>query len=411
MTRGAASLSRRHLLGTCALGALGLGLPRLARAAGDRLLLVYWAQGGWDPTYCFDPHFESSTLARDPTSEPATLGGISFADAPSRPSVRSFFEAYGSRTVVVNGLAVGSISHAQCARLVLTGSRRPEAPDLGTRVAAGASTAYALPHLVVSGPRFPGSLGQHSIPLNTLLTGTVRGELPRGATVDADREARVRAFLAAEAAALPASAPADTFQAALSRYDTLEARADRIHVMEFAPEEDLLEAGINALGEGLSRVVTLGGGLPLMSQWDSHTNNHFYQDQNYRYLFEDLAELMARLEATPAPGGGGESLADVTTLLVLSEMGRTPVLNGSSGKDHWPYTSCMLVGRDLAGGQVVGASDGTLVGQPVSLSTGAASSSGAVLTPAALAAGLLQHLDVDPAEAFPGTDPFTAPFS
>ena len=134
-----------------------------------------------------------------------------------------------------------------------------------------------------------------------------------------------------KAAALPASAPADTFRAALSRYDTLEARADRIHVMEFAPEEDLLEAGINALGEGLSRVVTLGGGLPLMSQWDSHTNNHFYQDQNYRYLFEDLAELMARLEATPAPGGGGESLADVTTLLVLSEMGRTPVLNGSCG--------------------------------------------------------------------------------
>lgn len=411
MTHPATPWSRREVLAASALSALGLSLPRRAYAAGERLLLVYWAQGGWDPTYCFDPHFEAATLDRDPTSAPATASGLAFADAPSRPSVRGFFEAYGDQTVLVNGLAVGSISHAQCARLVLTGSRKPDAPDLGTRVAAGASSPYALPHLVVSGPRFPGSLGEHSIPLNSLLTGTARGELPRGASFDAAREARVRAFLAQEAADLAASQPAAQFQDALSRYDTLEARADSIHVMEFAPEEDRLAAGINALAEGLSRVVTLGGGLPLMSQWDSHTNNHFYQDQNYRYLFDELADLMARLEASPAPGGGGASLADVTTLLVLSEMGRTPVLNSSAGKDHWPYTSCMLVGRDLAGGQVVGASDSALVGQPVSMATGEASSSGTVLTPTALAAGLLQHLDIDPEEAFPGTRPFTAPFS
>lgn len=402
--------SRRGLLGAAGLGALGLALPRLARAAGDRLLLVYWVPGGWDPTYCFDPHFESSALDRDPASAPGTAGGLSFADAASRPNVRAFFEAHGSRTVVVNGLAVGSISHAQCARLVLTGSRNPRAADLGTLVAAGASSPYALPHLVVSGPRYPGDLGQHTIPLGPLLTGTVRGELPREATLDPAREARVRAYLAEEAAALPDSPPVQDFRSGLARYDELEARADAIHVMEFATDEDLVSAGVSALAEGLSRVVTVGGSLPFMSQWDSHTNNHFYQDQNHDHLFGELMALLARLASLPDPSGAG-SLADVTTVLVMSEMGRTPVLNDNGGKDHWPYTSCMLVGPDLAGGQVVGATDAALVGQPISLSTGAASASGAVLTPSALAAGLLQHLDVDPAQAFPEVTPFSAPFS
>ena len=70
----------------------------------------------------------------------------------------------------------------------------------------------------------------------------------------------------------------------------------------------------------------------------------------------------------------------------------------------------MLIGPGVDGGRVLGATDGALVGQPIDLGSGAPSATGAVLTPAAVAAGLLQHLDVDPAEHFPGVTPFSAPY-
>ncbi len=62
--------SRRGLLAGGLSAAALLGLPRLARAAGDGRLLVYWVPGGWDPSTCFDPHFESAALDRDPSSAP-----------------------------------------------------------------------------------------------------------------------------------------------------------------------------------------------------------------------------------------------------------------------------------------------------------------------------------------------------
>lgn len=95
-------------------------------------------------------------------------------------------------------------------------------------------------------------------------------------------------------------------------------------------------------------------------------------------------------------------------MLVLSEMGRTPVLNPSAGKDHWPYTSAMVLGAGVAGGRVLGATDETLAAAPVDYGSGEASASGARLSCASLLAGVLQCLDIDPGGAFPDDAPFDA---
>ena len=42
---------------------------------------------------------------------------------------------------------------------------------------------------------------------------------------------------------------------------------------------------------------------------------------------------------------------DETTFVVMSEMGRTPALNGNEGKDHWPYTSALVMGPGLQGSE------------------------------------------------------------
>lgn len=85
--------------------------------------------------------------------------------------------------------------------------------------------------------------------------------------------------------------------------------------------------------------------------WDTHTRNfpilrenklpHF--DQTYIALMEDLST---------------RGLLDETLVVVMSEMGRTPRINGNGGRDHWTYCySVMLAGAGIRGGTVCGASD------------------------------------------------------
>jgi hypothetical protein len=85
--------------------------------------------------------------------------------------------------------------------------------------------------------------------------------------------------------------------------------------------------------------------------WDTHTQNFSilkqnklpYLDQTYAALLQDLSE---------------RGLLDETLVVVLSEMGRTPKVNGSAGRDHWTYCySVLLAGAGIRGGTVYGASD------------------------------------------------------
>jgi uncharacterized protein (DUF1501 family) len=49
---------------------------------------------------------------------------------------------------------------------------------------------------------------------------------------------------------------------------------------------------------------------------------------------------------------------DSTLVVTMGEFGRTPKVNGSGGRDHWPdcYTA-VLAGGGVCGGAVYGASD------------------------------------------------------
>ena len=92
---------------------------------------------------------------------------------------------------------------------------------------------------------------------------------------------------------------------------------------------------------------------------------------------------MEKLARTP--GEYGTSLADETTVVVLSEMGRTPSLNAQNGKDHHPITSCMLVGPSVTGNRTVGGYDSQFFGQPINPETAELSTSGQVLSAEMLA--------------------------
>jgi len=103
-------------------------------------------------------------------------------------------------------------------------------------------------------------------------------------------------------------------------------------------------------------------------------------------------------------------LSDETVLVVMSEMGRTPQLNGGDGRDHWPYTSVMMVGPKPIGDRVVGAFDDVHYGVGVDPTTAEVDAGALVVTPDILGATLLALADIDPAEEFPGIQPLTGMF-
>ena len=84
-----------------------------------------------------------------------------------------------------------------------------------------------------------------------------------------------------------------------------------------------------------------------------------------------------------------EALSKRVTVVVFSEMGRAPQLNTWGGKDHWTFTSTMLIGAGIAGGQSIGAVDDSGIGFAIDPDSGALSTSGEALSPAHLGATLL----------------------
>lgn len=415
-----APVNRRSfaLGGLAALAAAGLPASAPAAATSHRKLLIVFNPGGWDPTRVFVPAF-GGDIAMEPAAERATAGGIVYVDHAARPAVRSFMDANHADTLVLNGVMVRSIAHEICTMIAMTGTTSGLTADWPAIIADDQRDGFTLPHLVLDGPSFPGDLGVAVTrtgvngQLEALLSGQVH-QWSDSPVLGPSRvsEGIVDRYLArrAQARALsPRSALEGRLTSDLAAAtERLSALKDLRYTMDFAAPTGLAEQGrvaAEALSLGISRCVTVahGGAGANGTGWDSHADNDNVQSPLWESLFDGLVALMSTLRSTPGTGGG--TLADETLVVVLSEMGRTPLLNDLNGKDHWPYTSAMLVGPGITGDRVVGELDDSFYGRPVDPDSGDVTSSAQTLSAEALGATLLLWAGVDPAEHVEGVEP------
>jgi uncharacterized protein (DUF1501 family) len=417
-------MNRRSFLQSTAVGAAGLALPYspLARAsvsASDLKFIFVFAQGGWDPTRVFATEFSNSNVDMEPDGELMTVGGLTFVDHPDRPSVTAYLQANGARTLFMNGVMIRSISHQICTMISMTGTTSGLTPDWPA-ILASAVTGRTIPHLVLSGPSFPGDLvtdvartgsnGQ----LEALLSGAaldwsdtpVKGlPLPTQNIVDDYIQERANSFATTAATSPGAKLLASDMKSAVAAARDLK---NLRYVMDFTGGttlEDKTQVAVDALSIGLSRCVTLSDEM----SWDSHADNDATQSSLFEALFYGLSQLQNKLEATP--GTVAPTLADETVVVVLSEMGRTPLLNGFLGKDHWPYTAMMITGPNVIGGRVIGGYDSDYYGLEVDPASGEAADGTQVLSAEAVGATLLAMADIDPAEHIAGVDPIVGALS
>lgn len=167
----------------------------------------------------------------------------------------------------------------------------------------------------------------------------------------------------------PVSPPANTQRRSIEEhygkaFALLRSEAVR-HSLDIAKEPDRLRDhyGRNTLGQSLllaRRLVESGVRFVNVNDriyngqdanWDSHQNvfprhrDHLLPpaDRGFSTLIEDL---------------DARGLLETTLVVGMGEFGRSPRINASAGRDHWPHCySIVLAGGGIKGGRVLGASD------------------------------------------------------
>ena len=404
------AVMRGLLAGGLAGGLSGLLPGRAARAdasSGHRFVFVV-NQGGWDPLCVLAPSFGNPQIEMPILSTATTIGGLPLVDSELRPAVRAFFERHAQRCLVLHGLDTKSVAHEVCQVTMMTGQATGDRPDAATLLARDASET--LPHLVLGGPVYAGALGSRVAragqngQLQALVDGSILATLDSPPTPltrpsrDLVDDFVLRRTAAWSQAAGLANGRAD-LQTSQERARDLKGLRGEVSLATDGSFGAQLEVALGALRLGLARCITVS---PPVS-WDTHTDSDNQQSPLWDGLFQGLDRFLGALGATRSPSG--RTLAEDTTLVVLSEMSRTPRLNADNGRDHWPFTSVLVIGPRVTGGRAVGGYDLGYRGLGIDPKTGEVDPNRASPTPLQLGATLLALADLDPTLYGPKVEP------
>lgn len=417
-------MNRRNFLHTTmgATAATILGATKTARAsaAAPKNLILVYAQGAWDPAFVLDPK-PGTTQTDMPAGTMANYGtDLSVWTDTSRPNVKAFFDAWAPVSAVVNGIAVGSISHMECRQRMLTGTRSETNPDIAAMAAFEQGWDLPAPYLVLGPSAFTGTLASGATRLGNMNQVVALLDPPAAAagayaapafTPNASQEAAIRAYVESRAnrvASVRAQAGRNQkrladFLESLGRGDLLRQNASGFGTI--GRKLGLADQRMLAV-EMLAADISISVHLDSTRSWDSHDRWQVEQTQFNDELYGNLKALADDLAARPGRQAGNKML-DETVVLVCSEMGRTPKINGT-GKDHWPVTSCLVFGARINGGRSLGKSTQGQQAEKIDYATGAPSASGALLSTDALLAGVLGTMGIDSTNFFPASTPFTA---
>lgn len=365
------------------------------------------AAGGWDPLFSVDPKADA-TLNRL-TTQVGTAGAIRYADmpidptvfgfpadqvatvAPYLPSNADFFQKWGSRLTVINGIDTGTNNHDSgthgtfsgradgypALAALIAGTRAPEKP-LAFISAGGYDATFGTVALsriddadTVQRIAYPNAMDPSHPTRNTYHTPST---YERIVAAQSERLARLsgQSIMGREQRSQSALmlARADAGALASVQFPTQFAQAPGgVGTGGFFQQAQFALAAFQS-GVAVSASLSFGG-------FDTHSNHDRNQLEQLTRLWGCLDFLFQQVD--------GLGLTDKVYVVVGSEFGRGPTYNGTgagAGKDHWPVTSMLAAGPGIGGNRVVGGTDAEqkpLSVDPLSL---AFDSQGVRITPA-----------------------------
>ena len=363
--------SRRRLLGTIAGGLAGGGLGELLEpvvaeqlARSDKQILLIWLDGGMSQLESWDP--KPQTAFGGPfRSIPTTLPSVHVSELMPRLAQRM------QRLAVVRSMKTEDANHSSGVPKIMRGhppNRGVTYPFFGSAVAKlMGPTESGLPPYVWVKPGNGGFIAKHAGFLGARYGALALGDghppahLVRPDTITADADA-ARQELRKKFNRRFANRRRRAFNEANSHvYDVAQTLMKHVELFdeESLPQRDRQRYGTHDLGRHTllaRRLIEAGVRFVQVTSygWDTHGDNfnsHASRmpkiDQSVSALIDDLFD---------------RGLDERVLVVVMAEFGRTPRINGSVGRDHWPDAwSVAMSGCGIRNGTVVGETlaDGT----------------------------------------------------
>jgi hypothetical protein len=385
------TLSRRSFLSSVAASIAGVGcsgwMPGLAHALQATGLrkkhcVLLWMTGGPTQTDTFDMKPEHANGGEFNPIETSAPGLYISEHLP-------MLAQHGHHLAIMRGMSTGEGDHGRGTFLMRTG-RQPEGPlrfpTLGSMISKEiGDDSSTLPAFVsiASNPDFnpdaydSGFMGPQYASLNVreqgfseegyVLLGVDDLE-PTVGTSPSRSNSRLELLDSIQSQLVtrhPSAGAVLTHHTALNRAIRLmNSEEGKVFDLSEEPAEVRLAYGNSRFGQSCllaRRLIERGVGfvevnLGEFGRWDTHNDNFTQVQQLSTELDAGWATLMTELE--------DRGLLEDTTLLWMGEFGRTPQINGSAGRDHYPNAwSAVLAGGGIAGGQAYGrtSEDGTEV--------------------------------------------------
>ena len=369
--------SRREFLFVGLVGSLGLTLGNSfklqAQAPGTKAraqsIINVFLPGGIAAQESFDPKLLAPIEYRGPLGTVKTrLEGIHFSELLSQTA------EIADKICVVRAMTHGEADHNRGTHNMFTGWRPSPAveyPSMGSIVSHELGARNELPPYICiptqpnsfAGTGFLGSAyGPFSLGADPAGGGfKVRDlNLPNG--VDENHFAQRRAMRAAVDAHFSALEKSDALAGMDSFYERAYAMmsSDRARAaFDLKQEPDKLrdEYGRNAAGQRMllaRRLVESGARFVSLTYggWDHHDNIRNGITNQLPAFDRAFAALVRDLDQ--------RGMLDSTLVLVTTEFGRTPKVNGTGGRDHYPKVfSIVMAGGGIKRGCVHGATDPT----------------------------------------------------
>ena len=372
--------SRREFLYVGLLGGLGLTLPQFLRNRAHGALKTYsthepvaqgiiqiFLPGGIAHQESFDPKPYAPAEYRGPFGAiDTTIPGIQFGQ--NLPHIAKIAD----KITVIRSMSHGEAAHERGTQNMFTGYRPSPAleyPSIGSVISHELGPRNDLPPYVCvpSVPNEFANSGYLSSAFGPFALGSdparadfkVRDlSLPGG--VDDARFERRKSLLETVDHHFRTMEESDAitsmdafYQHAYKLISSQKAR----EAFNLAAEPDKVkdEYGRNAAGQRMllaRRLIEAGVRFVSLTAggWDHHDNLKAGIERELPPVDKAIATLIRDL--------GQRGLLDTTLVMVTTEFGRTPKINPTAGRDHWPRVfSTMLAGGGVKQGYIHGASD------------------------------------------------------
>ena len=357
-----------HLAGAAAFGATSLAFGSTVEAAAESLrrqhksVILLWMSGGPPTIDIWD--MKPGTPTGGPLQPISTSGDMQITER--LPMVAKQMKHLS----VVRAMSTREADHTRGRYYLHTGfvpSPNVDHPSYGSVIAReleGQTAHLEIPSFVsVGGPsEGPGFLGMAYAPFQVNNNGRVRDAKP---IVDRERlEDRLAMLGEIErrfASQRRGSAPGEHAKVLEKTVSLM--RSDQMKAFDVAsePEKTRERYGDTGFGRGCllaRRLVETG--VPFVEVdfggWDLHDNCFERLDQKLPEMDQGMSALVEDLEQ--------RGLLENTVILWMGEFGRTPRINGDTGRDHYARAwSAVVGGGGLNGGLAIGetSADGTRV--------------------------------------------------